>query len=195
MKFMNAGAAKGFSLLELLVVMSIFSVISLMVLVNHSKFNSSVLLGSLAYNVALSIREAQVYGLSVRGSASGFQVGYGIHFAGATNYILFADLNKNKIYDSATDTIVKPYTVGQGHTVKKFCGVRTNGQQNCSDGTGTAPSINYLDVVFLRPEPDANITSNQYSPYSQAIIQVASPSGETRTITVALTGQVAVSNP
>src|SRR3989344_3995148 len=81
---------RGFSLIELLVVISIFSIISLVVLANHSRFNSSVLLGSLAYKIALSFRETQVYGLSVQGQSTNFQVGYGIHFSGGTTYTLFA---------------------------------------------------------------------------------------------------------
>ncbi len=47
-------------------------------LANHERFNSSILLDSLAYDIALSIREAQVYGLSVRGINADFQVGYGV---------------------------------------------------------------------------------------------------------------------
>lgn len=190
-------SVRGFSLLELLVVMSIFSVISLIVLANHSRFNSSVLLGSLAYKIALSVREAQVYGLSVRGQSTSFQVGYGVHFAGGTTYTLFADMDGNKMYDTIADNgfpadvIVKAYTLSQGHLISDFCGIQVSGTRQCAVGS----VITYLDVVFLRPDPDASMVSNIFAPpssYSSAEITVSSPQGSTRKVTVASTGQVSV---
>jgi prepilin-type N-terminal cleavage/methylation domain-containing protein len=187
-------ASRGFSLIELLVVVGIFTVITTLILANHSRFNSSVLLGSLAYDIALSIREAQVYGVSVRGVSTNFQVGYGVHFSGANSFVLFADSYPagvpNKKYD-AQDTIVSTYTLNPGHSIANFCGVDNAGAQSCS-ATGAIAS---LDIVFLRPEPDANISSPGSSPYAQGIITVKSSAGQTRAITVASTGQIAVSNP
>jgi prepilin-type N-terminal cleavage/methylation domain-containing protein len=184
---------RGFSIIELLVVVAIFSVISLLVLANHSRFNSSVLLGSFAYNIGLSIREAQVYGVSVREYNSSFQVGYGIHFEAPTQYLFFADVNADKQYDSDDDAELKTYTAGQGHTISKICGIHANGNRECSDGS-TAVTIERLDIVFYRPEPDANISSDQYNLYSSAEITVASPAGEIRVVSVASTGQIAISN-
>src|SRR3989344_6847475 len=82
---LSVKALRAFTLVELVVVLAIFTLISSVVLANHSRFNGSVLLGSLAYDIALSIREAQVYGLSVKqhtvAGVGQFQIGYGIHFA------------------------------------------------------------------------------------------------------------------
>lgn len=186
------GSARAFSLVELVVVIGIFSAISLVVLANHSRFNSSVLLGSLAYKIALSVREAQVYGLSVQGQSSNFQVGYGVHFAGGTTYILFSDLNGNKKYDDEpTDKIIKMYTLTQGHTVSDFCGIKIDGSRQCA----AAGVITYLDVAFFRPNPDALMTSDVFpnpSSYSSAEITVSSPAGSTRKVTIASTGQISV---
>ncbi len=189
---------RGFSLMELLVVMGIFSVISLVVLVNHAKFNSSVLLGNLAYTIAVSIREAQVYGVSVREYNSSFQTGYGVHIASAdrTSYILFADTNANNKYDADSDSVIKQYTLNKQHSILKFCGVKSTGDQECSDGS-TLVAITKLDVVFFRPDPDANISSDKTTDnsgmYSRAVITVASATGESRSLSVASTGQIAVS--
>ena len=89
-------AVRAFSLIELLVAVSIFVVISTVILANHSRFNSSVLLGALAYDLALSVREAQVFGTSVREFSSSFQVGYGVHFeiGSPQLFYFFADLEK-----------------------------------------------------------------------------------------------------
>ena len=194
-----------FTLIELLVVVAIFAIITGVLLANNSKFNSSALLGSLAYDISLSIREAQVYGLSVQTfgtqfSATGYnvQVGYGIHFDAATptSYFLFADSNANKYYDSS-DTVLQTYTVGTNHFIKSFCGTPSPSQGGGPQCTIlTSPTINHLDIVFFRPDPDAIITSDQESnpaqPYSSAQITIASPSGETRTVTVQSTGQISV---
>lgn len=50
---------KGFSLLELLVVISIFTIITTIALFNQGQLNSNVLLTNLAYDVALTVREVQ----------------------------------------------------------------------------------------------------------------------------------------
>jgi len=175
--------------MELLVVIAIFSVISLIVLVNHSRFNSSVLLGSLAYNIALSIREAQVYGLSVQQYESSFQVGYGIHFSSPSSYLFFADTNANWRYDNGTDAEIKIYNLNSQHSIAQFCGVRANGNSDCSDG---GVPISHLDIVFFRPDPDAVMSSDLLNGYSRAELTVRSNAGEERVITVASTGQIAV---
>lgn len=180
---------RGFTLIELLVAVSIFVIISTVVLANHARFNSSVLLGSLAYDIALSIREAQVYGVSVRQFDSGFSVGYGIRFSSADSYALFVDTNDNQQYDDGVDSILRTYTLQHGHTIAQFCGITSEGAEECSSG-GTP--IAHLDVVFVRPDPDAIISSNEPGRYSSARVVVSSPNGESRTVTVASTGQISV---
>lgn len=183
---------RGFSLIELLVVVGIFVVITGVVLANNARFNSSVLLGNAAYDVALSVRQAQVYGLSTQEHAGEFQVGYGIHFAGATEYFLFADRDSNRRYDDGSDEIVQTYALGRGHSVLRYCGIRSDGTEDCSDN---AAELTHLDVAFLRPNPDSTITSTSPTPYSAARVTVTSAADETRTISIQSTGQISVSNP
>lgn len=185
---------RGFSLIELLVAVSIFIVISMVVLANHSRFNSSVLLGSLAYDIGLSVREAQVFGLSVRGvGGSGpqaFQSGYGVWFdlSSPHEYILFADTNRNHQYDEQNDVIVQTYTLGRGHRISRLCGVpQSGGAPNCE--------VQQLNIVFERPNPDARIRDNQSGVYSAAHIVVEAPGSATREVRVQSTGQISVLNP
>lgn len=185
---------RGFSLIELLVVTGIFLVITGVVLANNAQFNSSVLLGNTAYDVALSVREAQVYGLSTRNYAGEFRVGYGVHFEGNTSYLIFADLDedRNKRYDAGVDQVVQEITLGRGHTILHYCGVLADGTEECSDNSA---ALTHLDIGFLRPNPDATITGDGPTPYSSAKIMIQSRSDETRTVTVQSTGQISVKRP
>jgi len=184
---------RGFSLIELLVVISVFSMITMVILANHSRFNGSVLLGNLAYDVGLSVREAQVYGLSVKQFGSQFQVGYGVHFSDSSTYILFADVNRNNRYDIGTDSIIETNSLGKGHSILHYCAETSLGTLSCSDSGGSP--ITYLDIVFFRPDPDATISTNEPTIYSRGMVVVTSPAGETRTVTIASTGQISVTNP
>jgi Tfp pilus assembly protein FimT len=185
---------RGFSLIELLVVTGIFIVITGVVLANNAQFNSSVLLGNAAYDIALSVRQAQVYGLSTQSYSGQFQVGYGIHFASPTQYLLYADLDvaNNKRYDAGVDQVVAEYTLSRGHSVLRFCGLRSDSTEDCSDNTA---ALTHLDVAFLRPNPDATITGDSPTPYSIARITLQSKSGQTRTVSIQSTGQISVTNP
>lgn len=179
---------RAFSLIELLVAVGIFVAISSVVLANHARFNSSVLLGALAYDIALSLREAQVFGLSVRQFGSDFQVGYGIRFSDDDSYFFFADTNASRAYEES-DSVVRVYTLGRSHRITAFCGITAAGIEHCSNG---AVPIDHLDIVFFRPDPDAVMSSGEPGFYSHARIAVSSPSGESRTVEVASTGQVSV---
>jgi hypothetical protein len=138
-----------------------------------------------------------VYGLSVRQSAgtNKFQAGYGVHFSQGlpTMYLFFADVNNNRRYDEGTDQIVETYTLGRGHRISRFCAETAAGTSDCSDSLPTP--ITYLDIMFFRPEPDANFATSASSVYSRGKIIVSSVSGMTRTVSVASTGQISVTNP
>lgn len=183
---------KGFTIIELLVSVGILAVISSVVLANHTRFNGSVLLESLAYDIGLSIREAQVFGVSVRQYNSQFQIGYGVRFADSQSYSLFADVNQNKRFDDE-DEIIQNYALQNGFRIQKFCGVMADGQIDCS--TDSSAPITHLAVVFLRPDPDAFMSSNELGvSYSQGRVTVVSPGGDTREVEIASTGQISIKN-
>ena len=192
MIFYNHKQQPGFSLIELLVSVGILTMITTIVLANHTRFNGSVLLGSLAYDIALSVRQAQVFGLSVREFSSDFQVAYGVRIAGSNEYFLFVDRDGNQKYDDATDAVIETYTLGRGHIISEFCGYSSSGTPACSS---SFPAITYLDIVFNRPDPDALMSSNEPGSYSRGTVTVMSGSGDTRTIEIASTGQISVQNP
>jgi prepilin-type N-terminal cleavage/methylation domain-containing protein len=92
---------RGFTLIEMLVVTAIIIIVTGTVLVGQGSFNRSVILTDTTYTLALSIRQAQSFGLSSRTftnrqtSISYNNTGYGIHLdrSTPTSYVFYADVN------------------------------------------------------------------------------------------------------
>jgi hypothetical protein len=169
-------------------VVAIVVVMSALILIGHSKFRGNILLSNLAYDVGLSIRKAQTYGLGARESTragSDFETGYGIRFniATPTVYLLFADLDRDFVYDGGNE-LIETITLNQGYTVFDFCATNSSGVESCT--------LTTLDLIFDRPEPDAIIKSGS-TIYASARIIIQSDQGTQRTITVSASGQIAVS--
>lgn len=195
----------GFTIIELLVVATIMIVITSIVLVNNNRFGGKVLLQNLAYDIALSLRQAQIYGIAVHSQAGDFSLAYGLHFdvnpANSKQYIFFADASANGVYNSSPVEIVgQPFSINRGYYLYKLCVTPPIGDPSCTAGT---PSIDQLDITFRRPNTEACISANgntSYTgtkcnfPYLRAKIQVASPRGDMMCILVEATGQIAVQN-
>lgn len=191
----------GFTLIEVMVSISIVSVIMATVLFNYSGFNNNLTLTSSGQELAIAIREAQVYGLTVREVTPGggqFSSAYGVHFdpvGDPENYYIFADINGDKRYNSGDGC-------GSGNTecIERIA-LRNNVKiSNICDGFSCPPeaSVTMMDVTFLRPNPDASIYfSNstgqiKVGPSLTGKIILSSQSGKTLTVTVESTGQVLV---
>ncbi len=208
----NRGRAqRGFTLIELLTVLVIMSVITLVFFNRQTKFDSSTLMRSLTYSIALSVRQAQVYGISVRPtptSVGTFATAHGLFFSNsyAHQYIMFADSNNDHMYTS--DPIDQTFNLNQNFSISEFCAVGLNSVsapvKRCSgpdDTSGTA-SISALDILFIRPNPDAMVYAYQgvfpsYTPiagdtYNVAYVQIMATDGTKRGIHIYSTGQVAV---
>lgn len=90
-------SSRGFTLIEMLIVLAIIGVITAIAVTGQQSFDRSVILTNTTYDAALSIREAQAYGFSgksatLAASDSG-NYAYGIDFNinTPTKYTLFAD--------------------------------------------------------------------------------------------------------
>ena len=205
----NRESVAGFTLLELLISISIFAFMTAFLVSKYGTFNQGVLLTNLAYDTALTIRSAQSYGLNVQGQATsstavGFNYAYGVHFDPAlTNqFILFVDLCGDGLYrdvlqqptcaNSAThlNEALSTYTFRTGFTLNTPCA-------GASAATCTSiPPGFALDILFKRPNPDAVIVNTQ-SPstaLSYAKITMKAVDGSTKSIVVQSTGQIAVTN-
>jgi prepilin-type N-terminal cleavage/methylation domain-containing protein len=184
----------GFTLVELLVTISIFVVMTSILLIKYGNFSQGTLLTNLAYDVALTIRTAQTYGVSVQGQTSGgipdFTYAYGVHFDKSTGsnqqIILFVDLDKNGVYD--TGETVSVYNIKRGAKIAGFC-VSITGICSAIDS-----NINYVDISFLRPNPDAGICYNEIN-CNQQYLKIFVQSGDdnsVRSVTIRRTGQISI---
>lgn len=201
--FFSTERARAFSLIELVIVSAIITVISAVILANNNTFSNNVLLGNLAYDVALSIRQAQVFGISTREVSPGgsnFTTAYGVSFATAapTTYTLFADTNNSAsstdgIYNLG-DATVQTFTLQGGYRISQLCLVDGLGAETCSSPSGPRWTVH---ITFKRPNPDARIiaviTGSGIAEYKGAKIELRAPKGKTRRVSIELTGQISIS--
>lgn len=185
---------QGFTLVELLVSIGIFTVITAVAVFNHAQFNGTVLLTNLTYEIALSVRQAQFYGITVRQSSADptkFDSGYGIHFdlSTPTTYLLFEDGKngnpQNHVYNAglgtSTTEALEYFSIQRGNKISKLCLAG-----DCSKTVA--------DISFIRPNPDTYITAGGIAStyYTKAEICVSSPQSMKRKIVVESTGQISV---
>ncbi|HWB33714.1 MAG TPA: prepilin-type N-terminal cleavage/methylation domain-containing protein [Candidatus Paceibacterota bacterium] len=193
---------RGFTLIELMVVVAIMTILTAVLLLQQKKFDSSTLLRSLAYSVALSVQQAQTYGTSVRQfgtSLSGFSYSYGVSFTTGdlttnNSYTLFADTNSNGLYDSASGEQVQQFRISPGYGVVKFCGIVNSSTQDCSDGSGGGTQISSLGIYFKRPSTDAQFATDAVGhTYCAAYVEIDGPDQTNfRNIEVTTAGQILV---
>lgn len=197
---------KGFSLPELIIVISIFVIISSVALFNQGKLSSSILLTNMAYEVGLAIREAQTYGIGVRAegpSSTVFSGQYGAHFSVANDtskrqVVVFADSEATlggalNLYDPGEEKYIYEFENRRGNKIEALC-VGNLGTDPCV--FGGLNSVQSVDVLFKRPNPSAIVSPESLGAPTRnerVYIIITSLSGDDcRAIIVEPTGQIRV---
>ena len=176
----------GFTLIEMLVVLAIIIIVTAIALAGQSGFNRTEALNNVAYDIGLSLRQAESYGvanvINGVGSDVGNNIPYGLYFKAnkPSSYVFFAD-----VYPSATDNCprglkpdcqpgdheyeapnvngnndldVQDYALNNGFTINAFC-VTDGSNKSCTTGVGGAPLVE-LAITFSRPNAQVTIAGN-----------------------------------
>ncbi len=160
----------GFTLIELLISAAIITIVTSIVLVRFNAFDSTVLLKSLAYEVGTSVREAQIYSVSVvnmSGSSSAFRYPYGLHFIdNDLSYTFFSYNDTGTPGEIPTFSGPDPVTsirtlpFGSSLQLRKICAVGSG--IACTQAN--ADLITSVDISFRRPEFAAIFYSPSLTP-------------------------------
>lgn len=200
----------GFTLIELMISVAIIGIITAVVIFNQSDMSDRISLNNVANNMVLQARQAQVYGISVKGISNVFTNAYGVHFninvgSGGSNAIYYTFVDglspgtANGYMDTTTCTVgstecVARNYITRGNKISRICAINSSGV--CNYGT-----IGRADITFLRPDPSAlvkvfdtsgfNVTAS-YPGLLGVQIELTSPRGSIRTIYIYTSGQISI---
>lgn len=190
----------GFTLVELLVSISIISIILTVVVLNQSTYTDGAALTNLADEISSTVSQAQAYGIGVKGLSGEFNASYGIVLnlssGSNTSYLNFADLNGDKVYNGDwscnISECLSKVDITRGNFIKEICIVRSNDTEQCN-------VAERVDISFARPSTEAQIKffNSGGNPIGAsndkgARIRIQSPRGSTRSVTIYTTGQISV---
>ena len=193
---------QGFTIVELMVTLTIVVLVTGIVMLQYSSFNSAILLTSQAYLTAFDVRETQTLAISVRGQGSQFREEYGLYFdmSDTGEYLLFQDDNSkgkdNPVRYNPGEEIGTPYKLDLRYELKNICvtdsGTRTCYKDEATDAISDVQLSN-LAISFKRPDFDANFYSPGKSSISSAEIIIGiMGTTHTKEIVVSSTGQISV---
>ena len=189
---------RGFTLIEMLVVIAIFIIMTAVILVNLPNLRSSASLDVVAQEVAVYLRGAQTYTVGTKAGIGGTFGSYGMHLQkNSSNFLLFVKgVPTVGAYQDETDFIQESYLLPGDLFFKQLCRVDLSNNSFVI----SAPT---LDVVYQKPDPEAlfycpDATDNpcDISTNSYVIVSIASRSLPTkqRLIKIYSNGQISVFN-
>jgi len=195
-KFVGSDRNQGFTFIELIMVIVIFSIFSGVVMFNFGDFSDSISVQNLAQQIALEIKQAQSDAIMGK-DASVFtgtcdtmscRPSYGVSFNASPSqnkqFIYFQDLNNNNIIDDDNLSANQLVVIPRENYISAVC---FDGE-DCSSNNSKS-----VDITFIRPFPNAHFYSTGLVVKSKVEIKVQSPrSDATRTITVTSLGQISV---
>jgi len=159
---------RGMTYVELIVVLSIFSVMSSIILFNYSKFQAKVDIKNLANDIALKIVQAQKDAMSgilpsQTPSVNLWKPSYGVYFNlnDDKSFIYFTDLDQNQDYNisslcpSNIDECIDKINITKGNKISKI--------ESYLSST-PLQTISPLAITFTRPNSGAFFTDSSGIP-------------------------------
>lgn len=197
---------RGFTLIEVVVVLGIMGLISSLMLANLPRFQKQIVLEREANKLALSLRKAQSYALAVRDfdpTNPGLNnypfcddpaklpmkfPGYGVFFslADATHYFIYGDVDCTRYYNSAPiEEVVESVLIEGKASIRWLRGFDAG---VCASGC----DLTELSVLYVRPGPAIFIKSIG-ADYNHAEVRLDSADGAvSKKAVIRSTGQISV---
>ncbi len=187
-------------MVELLIVMGVFVMLTGVVLANYRTFDTNAKFANASEDVVLALRQAQVYGVGVKGNTgmcgggTTFDCAYGVYFSTAplnrNGVSLFVDANNNKKYDTGGTEDIPGGKISWGTAI----------EVSLLSCTPICTTVNELSVTFKRPSPDAFIndgnaitTQGATSPYQSVAVTIRDVNTtKTSAVTVTTAGQISL---
>lgn len=181
---------KGFTLIELIVVVGIFLVLTAVVVFNYNKFSNDTILTNMAYEMALSYRQAQVFGVAAVGDTGDFGKAYGISIYAPVGdqkrYRLFVDQDQDGLYDAGASPseLIEEYTLQRDVVI--------SGLADSLGGSCNVLTSNLMNVLFLRPSQTALVNGASNRDFGE--IELSNSQGTKRYVRILNNGQVYVTD-
>lgn len=155
---------KGFTLIEFIVIMIIFSIMASVSLFNFTGFRNETMVSNLAHDIALTIRQVQVEGSSAVGGPG-------------TRGILFTRdgdgfSNTFSIFQKAIG-IPSQYNPNDDIPINEFT-ISARDQVEIIDSSSNNTITQDVSIVFRRPNPTAYIYDATGTQFDNIIIRVTS---------------------
>lgn len=182
---------RGFGLVELMVSISIMTLVSTIILVKNRSFNNALLLRNQAYEIAFSLRQVQLLAVSGTREAGGSSDQYGIYVdisgAQSSRYRLFRD-------DSNLSTNLGRYDAGDA-TIGTLGTLDPRFEIQSITNSSGAVLDTRLSISFVRPNFDALFKTSSGGYFAGPVyLNIATKEASTvvRSVEITATGQISV---
>jgi Tfp pilus assembly protein FimT len=181
--FFNAGV----SVVEVVVMSAVMVIVTSIFIGGFPLFNQNVLLKKEAQDMALALRLAQSHAIlgQVASGADRTPNYWGFHAdtANPTQYVIFADVNANRVYDPANgDQVTQTSRFANNISIKSI-------------SSQTDPSETEINFFFVVPYGDTEIYNDVGNAGAFGSIIIAGRSGSpSKTITMRVSGQIVITN-
>jgi Tfp pilus assembly protein FimT len=173
---------KGFTLIELSVIVAITVLMTVMLFSNYGKNNEIFALERSSQKLSQDLRRAQEMAMSGFEGSSATK-GYGIYFntSNSTSYLIYEEKNTNMWYESSIDVVKETANVENKIII---CDIKDN---------GTSTSL--LSVSFEPPNPLTYVGGVSFGHEATIVLCIASDTSRQKLVKINNVGRVEITNP
>ena len=194
----------GFTLVEIIIVISIILIMSGVVVFNHNQFREQLSVSNETQELKLFLRQAQSFALGVKGPLDyqppddkGLNIGYGVYFDFGSNSNGSASSYSFYYYDLPEDDDSDPEEKIQNVDYNDNLIDRVTLKTGTITASSTADDVEHLYITFRRPRPFAYIYKQEGGEYLELMDEIelvlSSDDGRfERSVTVKSTGQLSI---